>query len=249
MLRGSKMMLADHWIGMSMAPRKIAMLMGALALTGLASLPAAATTTVLTGSGQMDWTGQFLGSSTGNTQTTPTAPFGNDYSLSVPGQYSFLDSFGKQSNALTGTRSSVGPYAFQDTYEFSLGQAASGDALTVSLNLGQGPSATFDISDLQFRLYAVPSGSTPGLSIPGGGMIVTPWMGTPGASSGNPIQASFSDLQAGTYFLDVAGTADGANGGTYVGQLNLNAVPLPGALWLLLSGLGLFGLATRRVRL
>jgi len=210
--------------------------LSALGLAGLASsLPAGATTVVLPGSGQLSWTAQFLGSSGGNTQTTPpSSSFGNDYMLSVPGQYSFLDQFlSQQSNALTvGTPSTVGSYAFQDTYKFSINQAASGDALTVSLNLKPGTGMpVFDISNLQFRLYEVASNAVqPGLGIPAGSTLVTAWMGTTGPSNGTAIQAHFSGIQAGTYFLDVAGTADGSSGGTYVGQLNLAPVPLPAAL-------------------
>lgn len=165
-----------------------------------------------------------------------------------PGQYSFLDSFSNpQSNVLTGvTPSTVGSYAFQDTYKFSVSQAASGDVLTVSLNLGTA-SPVFDISNLLFRLYEVSSNAIqPGLGVPPGSTLITAWMGTAGPSTGTSIQANFSGIQAGTYFLDVAGTADGSSGGTYVGQLNLAPVPLPAALPLLLSGLGLFGAFRRR---
>jgi hypothetical protein len=227
-------------------------LLGVVGLAGLASsLPAGAATVVLPSPGQLFWTAQFLGSSSGNTQTTPSGNFGNDYMLSVPGQYSFIDSFSSpQSNVLTGVApSAVGSYAFQDTYKFSVNQAASGDVLTVSLNLGSA-LPTFDISNLQFRLYEVSSNSVqPGLGIPPGSTPITAWMGTSGPSNGTSIQANFSGIQAGTYFLDVAGTADGSAGGTYVGQLNLAPVPLPAALPLLLSGLGLFGALRRRAAL
>jgi hypothetical protein len=229
--------------------KRMVALLGALGLVGLvSSLPAEATTVVLPSPGQMFWTAQFLGSSSGNTQTTPSGNFGNDYMLSVPGQYSFIDSFSSpQSNALTGVApSTVGSYDFQDTYKFSVSQAASGDALTVSLNLGT-VSPVFDISNLQFRLYEVSSNTVqPGLGIPPGSTLITSWMGTSGPSNGTAIQANFAGIQPGTYFLDVAGTADGSSGGTYVGQLNLAPVPLPAALPLLLSGLGLFGAFRRR---
>lgn len=226
---------------------KVLALLGALGLAGLASsLPAEAATVVLPSPGQMSWTGQFLGSSGGNTQTTPSGNFGNDYMLSVPGQYSFVDSFSNQSSVLTGVTSPVGSYAFQDTYKFSISEAAAGDALTVSLNLSVG-TPVFDISNLQFRLYEVASNAVqPGLNIPAGSTLITAWTGTAGPSTGAAIQANFSGIQAGTYFLDVAGTADGSSGGTYVGQLNLAPVPIPTALPLLLSGLGVFGGLWRR---
>ena len=231
--------------------KRMVALLGALGLAGLASsVPAGAATVVLPSPGQLFWTTQFLGSASGNTQTTPSGNFGNDYMLSVPGQYSFQDSFSSpQANVLTGTTSSVGSYAFQDSYKFTVSQGASGDVLTVSLNLGT-VAPTFDISNLQFRLYEVASSTVqPGLGIPPGSTLIKAWMGTSGPSNGTAIQANFSGIQAGTYFLDVAGTADGSSGGTYVGQLNLAPVPLPAALPLLLSGLGLFGALRRRAAL
>ncbi len=243
-------MNAKNLIGIVLSMRRTALLMG-VTVCGAASLPAEASTVALTDSGQMYWTAQFVGSSTGNTQTVPTGQYGNDYSLSVPGQYSFLDSFGNQTNVLTGTGgSTIGSYAFQDSYKFSLSQAANGDALVVSLNL-QGASTSFNISNLQFRLYEVSSSSAqPGLAIPAGSTVITPWTGISGSSNGTSIQADFSSVQSGTYFLDVAGTANGSEGGTYIGQLNLSPVPLPAAFWLFVSGLGLFGgLARSRSRI
>jgi hypothetical protein len=221
------------------------------------SFAASASTITLSGSGQMYWTAQFLGSAGGNTQTTPSGNYGNTYSLGVPGEYAFLDQFtSTQSYPLLNSSNvpfensgtPVGTYAFQDTYEFSISSAASGDLLAVSLNLPAGFGASYNISDLQFRLYEVPPSSTPGLVPPAGSTIITNWMGISGNDNGNPIGASFTNIQSGTYFLDIAGTADGSLGGQYTGQLELRStVPLPGALALLLSGLsGLGGLFARR---
>ena len=224
----------------------------------LVSFAAVADDITLNGSGQLDWTAQFLGSASGNTQTTPAAPDGNTYTLAVPGQYGFLDQFtAPQSSPLVdgsntpfeNSGTPVGTYAFQDTYAFTIGAAASGDVLAVSLSLQSPLQSIFNISDLQLRLYEVPSASTPGLNIPAGSTLVTSWQGIPGNDSGSPIQATFSNLQSGTYFLDIAGTADGSSGGTYVGQLNLSPVPLPDALPLLLTGLGGLGWLARRRRL
>jgi hypothetical protein len=225
---------------------KTAALAGAFGLLGLTSLPATAATIDLGGSGLMNWGAQLLGSASGNVETTPpTSDYGNNYALSVPGQYTFFDSFGHQSNVITGTSSPVGTYSFQDTYEFSVSQVASGGVLAVSLNLGSG-TPIFDISNLQLRLYEVTSTSVkPGPGLPPGSTLITAWMGTSGPSTGQSIQTQFSGLTAGTYFLDVAGTADGSSGGAYVGQINFSPpvapVPLPAALPMLLSGLGLLG--------
>jgi hypothetical protein len=234
-------------------------------LTGVflvASFAASASDITLDGTGQMYWTAQFLGSSSGNTQSTPTptgtTPTGNTYTLGVPGQYGFIDQFAAPQSAplvnssnvpFENSGSPVGTYSFQDTYEFSVSAPAAGDVLAVSLAL-QGPlQSDFNISNLQFRLYEVPSSSmTPGLTIPTGSTVLTNWQGISGNDSGNAIQADFSNMQSGTYFLDIAGTADGQSGGTYIGQLNLNPVPLPPALPLLVCGLaGLGGMVRRRI--
>ncbi len=226
-----------------------------MVLTGallLASFAASASNITLDGSGQMSWTAQFLGSSGGNTQSTPT---GNTYTLAVPGQYGFIDQFTAPQSAplvdssnvpFENSGSPVGTYSFQDSYEFSVGVPAAGDVLAVSLAL-QGPlQSNFNISNLQFRLYEVPPSSTPGLTPPAGSTVLTGWQGISGNDSGTAIQANFSNLQSGTYFLDIAGTADGTSGGTYVGQLNLSPVPLPAGLPLLLCGVAGLGALVRR---
>jgi hypothetical protein len=196
----------------------------------------------------MDWTAQFLGSSNGNTQSTPSGLYGNTYSLAVPGEYIFQDQFtaSQSSTPLLNVSSPVGSYAFQDTYEFSVGQAASGDVLAVSLALQAPFQSLFNISDLQFRLYEVPPSAIPALTPPTGSTFLTAWTGISGNDSGRSISTNFSNLQAGTYFLDIAGTADGTSGGTYIGQLNLSPVPLPGTLPLLLSAVAGLGLMARR---
>jgi hypothetical protein len=197
-----------------------------------------ASTVTLDGSGGMVYTYQFLWSN-------PSSPtINNDYDLAVPGQYTFSDSFVSQQplSPNLGT-SSVGAYDFQDSYRFTIGSGASGDTLVAALGLGD----TFDIANLQFRLYEVPSATTAPMvgGIPVGSTLITSWMGPPAGS--NEVQATFSNIQSGTYILDVAGIANGTNGGTYIGQLNVNSVPLPASLPLVLSGLGgLWALARRR---
>jgi hypothetical protein len=220
-----------------------------LAFSGILAAPAVAGTVSLTGSGQMYWTGEYLGTSGGDTPTTPTGTYGNNYALSLPGQYTFQDQFSAPQAYTLSPSSPVGSYSFQDTYEFSLSAPAQGDVLAVSLNLSGIPSSTFNIQNLQFRLYEVPSPPpAPGLTIPPGSTIITPWMGITGNDSGTAIQANFNNVQSGTYFLDIAGTASGTSGGTYIGQLNLSPVPLPAGIWLLLSGLGGIGALARKRR-
>ena len=203
---------------------------------------AAAVTVPLSGSGSMTRSYQYLAPNA----ATPT-DYSVDYLLAVPGQYIFSNQFLAQQSAsnVLATSSAVGGYSFMDSYRFAVSTAASGDALVVSLGLGQ----TFDISNLQMRLYDVTAASQQAPIVPGvpsGSQVLTPWIGTPGSST-TSITATFYNLVAGrTYLLDIAGIADGLAGGTYVGQMNLQAVPLPGAAWLLISGLGGIGLFRRR---
>jgi hypothetical protein len=211
-----------------------------LAVAAFGPALAAASTVSLNGSGSMSDSFQYLG-------TNPATPtIGSDYLLAVPGQYTFTDTFLQQQTTVLGT-SSVGDYAFQDSYRFTVSAGANGDTLVAQLGL----PTTYNISNLQFRLYDVTAAAsqTPLVGgVPAGSTFLTKWIGPqPGQNS---VSASFAGVVAGdTYILDVAGIASGTSGGTYVGQLNLAPVPLPAAAWLLCSGLGLIGgLARRRAR-
>ena len=220
-----------------------------LTINGVLATHAAAATLALPGSGQMFWTAEFLGTSGGDTATTATGSYGNNYALSVPGQYTFQNQFNASQAFTLSPSRPVGSYSFQDTYEFSMSTPAQGDLLAVSLNLLGNGNTSFNIQNLQFRLYEVPSPvPTPGLSILAGSTPITLWTGITGNDNGTVISANFGNVQSGTYFLDIAGTASGTQGGTYVGQLNLTPVPLPAAAWLLLSGIGSFGALARKRR-
>jgi hypothetical protein len=215
------------------------LLASSTALVALAPRGAEASTVTLDGSGQMSFSFQFLWSD----PSTPS--LGNDYVLGVPGQYTFLDQFlTQQPSSPNLATSTVGPYDFQDSYRFTIGKGAGGDVLTASLTSG----SAFDISNLQFRLYSVPSSTTAPVvgGLPGGATLVQSWIGAPAGS--NSIVATFAGIQTGTYILDIAGIASGTSGGTYVGQLDLvSAVPVPAAVWLFGSALALAGTRLRRL--
>jgi hypothetical protein len=212
--------------------------MVAMVLAGAMPERSHASTILLNGTGTMSYTYQYVNSSPSN----PTVS--NDYALAVAGQYTFLDSFTSEQTGTSLGTTSVGAYDFQDSYRFTINAGASGDTMVASLGLGD----TFDINDLQFRLYEVATPTTaPQIGgIPSGSNLITGWMGPPAGS--NEVSATFTGIQSGTYILDVAGIASGTSGGTYVGQLNLNPVPLPAALWLLASGLGLLRFAVPRTQ-
>jgi len=210
---------------------------GAILALQLSPAVTEAATLPLNGSGAMSYSFQFTGTSPG----TPTVD--SDYLLAVPGQYTFTDTFTAPQTATLGT-SAVGSYDFQDSYRFSVAAGATGDTLVAQLGL----PPTFDMTNLQFRLYDVTAASsmTPVVGgVPPGSVMLTPWLGPQAGQSA--ISASFSGIVGGdTYILDVAGIASGTSGGTYIGQLNLAPVPLPAAAWLLAAGLGVVGAALRR---
>lgn len=186
----------------------------------------------------------------GSTAAAPvySTQSGSDYLLAVPGQYNFNHFFAAAQTGVLGTDAMAGDYAFQDSYVFQVGAGASGDSAVATLNLPQ----SFSMMDLQMRLYQITSGtSTPivGQSLSGQPSLVSVisgWVGSPGAAT-QEIVANFSGLTtAGTYVLDIAGTATGSSGGQYFGALDLQPVPLPASTWFLLSGIGAFMLVNRR---
>ncbi|WP_317204512.1 FxDxF family PEP-CTERM protein [Janthinobacterium sp.] len=57
---------------------------------------------------------------------------------------------------------------------------------------------------------------------------------------------SFSNLAAGSYYLQVGGNAASGKAGSFGGNLTVSAVPEPETFGMLLGGLGLLGLISRR---
>lgn len=71
--------------------------------------------------------------------------------------------------------------------------------------------------------------------------------GAPSASSSALPSFTFEGLTAGNYQLTIAGHAIGSQGGSYIGELAaMPAVPEPGSIALVLSGLALVGAIARR---
>lgn len=138
-------------------------------------------------------------------------------------------------------------YGFYDDYVFTIGSNTV-DSITSTINLG----SLSAISNLTVRLYNASSNPTlPVLGRPVGGAIdawSTSLSFAPNLSGTTAVLAP-QTLSAGTYVLEVRGNVTGSGGGAYSGTLSLTPVPLPAALPFLLSGLGLFGGLSRRVRL
>jgi hypothetical protein len=135
-------------------------------------------------------------------------------------------------------------YGFYDDFVFTITGAVA-DAITSTIDL----SKILEISDLSVRLYNF-SGNPdlPVLGMPHGGAIDA-WSQTLILAPGTNETVSvlpMTLLNAGTYVLEVRGNVTGSAGGSYTGSLNLVPTPLPAALPLLVSGIGLLGAAARR---
>ncbi len=170
-----------------------------------------------------------------------SAPFGNISALSIPGNFSYMDSWtAPQSTVVAGTSS-----GFYDDYVFTIG-AGQVDSITSSITLGN----MLGISGMQVRLYDYNANgqAAPLLTTPAPGTAFDAWSSTVafpgGTTTVNVLPAT--TLDAGTYVIEVRGTVTGTSGGNYVGSLNITPVPLPAALPALFGGLGLLAACRRR---
>jgi hypothetical protein len=174
---------------------------------------------------------------------SPTCPASAPM-YAVPGQYGYLQQFSSpQTTTISGSNiyggpvnGYLGPAGFIDDYFF---QIAPAQADVVSSTIGE--SGVFNISNLFAEIYSLTSNP--------GGLVTTTPLGTVDYATILPsgdatyLQINPTLLTAGSYVLQISGTANGTMGGSYQGDLNLTAVPLPAPLWLLLSGLGALGTA------
>lgn len=131
---------------------------------------------------------------------------------------------------------------FFDDYVFTIA-SSNIDSWTASLNLG----SLVGLSNLRVRLFNV-AGNTNGAGTldvvtgaPAGGSLLDSWSTPVSGGTGSYVIFNPAVLARGTYDLQVEADVSGIVSGTYVGQLNASPVPLPAALPLLLSGLGLVG--------
>jgi hypothetical protein len=146
--------------------------------------------------------------------------------------------------AMTGSVPGAPGFSFYDDYVFTVA-AATVDSLTSEIDLG-----SLSIGNLEERVYSLaPNSTLPAINGPATG-FQTNWTApvnfTAGGVNGMTTVLNPTTLAAGTYVLEIRGDVTGSSGGTYSGELNLNPVPLPAALPLLLSGLGLLGFARKR---
>lgn len=177
-------------------------------------------TNVLAGAGTINPLGVSSSSTYGHTfdNPTPIIPDTIGLSSSVPGGFGFYDDF-----------------------LFTI-PAASTSSIASTIGL----SNILGIENLQVRLYSAALNSPlPVLGTPNG-IVLEGW--TTLIAPGSSISIiSPSSLSAGTYVLEVRGTATGTAGGSYSGVLNVTPVPVPGTLWLFGTAIGGM-LALRRRR-
>jgi hypothetical protein len=118
--------------------------------------------------------------------------------------------------------------SFTDNWYFSLSQTSNVGLAITSINLSIAPGLNTSISNLVAELVDNSTGNT---------VVVN------GATSYSGLS-----LANGNYDLIISGNADGTLGGIYAGAVAVQAVPLPAAAWLLLSGLASMGALARRRR-
>jgi hypothetical protein len=142
-------------------------------------------------------------------------------------------------------------FNFYDDFNFTVASSTI-DAVTSTIDL----NSLLEIDNLQMRLYNAsgnpvgpvlndsPQGLLNGDLGPGGWSTGVNFV--VGGQQGTFTALPTTMLDAGTYVLQVRGDVMGTAGGSYSGTLNLQPVPLPAALPLMLSGLGLLGGMVRR---
>ncbi len=161
--------------------------------------------------------------------------------LSLPTTDTYTRSFNAPTTGQVGTTG----FGFYDDFVFSVA-TSSIDAITSTIDF----STVLGISNLQVRLYNFAlNPNPPVISGPPSGGVVDGWSNTLNLAPGTTQIVNVipqTGLSAGTYVLEVRGNVTGQFGGSYTGTLNLVPTPIPAALPLMLSGLGLFGFARRK---
>jgi hypothetical protein len=141
-----------------------------------------------------------------------------------------------------------GPWNFYDDYIFTVGTSGS----SIQSALISFSTSFYGISDLQGRIIGAGGtfNAANNLGNPASGnTVVDGWTSTVVASGVNIVNLNKTAFGPGTYDLQIRGEVLGAPPiGGYGGVIAFTPVPLPAALPLLLSGLGLFGGLKRRTR-
>jgi hypothetical protein len=177
--------------------------------------------------------------------------------VTAGGTFTYNQTFGPLGSFSVTTGASSANYAFYTDYVFSVGPGSL-DTISSTINLG----TAYAVNGFQARLYSYNAGGNQNLTVPGltsaglsaynsmalNGGVLDAWSSVLnlGGTTATSLVIPETTLAAGTYVLELRGTSVGAAGGSFSGVLNVTPVPLPAALPLLMSGLGLLGLRRRR---
>lgn len=177
-------------------------------------------------------------SNTGIGTSTPGAD-GNISDLSVPGSYTYANTFNANQ---TGNPYGTTGNGFYDDWVFQV-SAATVNSITSTIAL----TNALSISGLNVELYDFNANGqlAPVTGTPAGSY----WQAVTLVNAGGVTveQINATGLAAGTYVLQVSGTANGTSGGSYSGTLNVDLpVPLPGGLALMTGGVLLLAPFARR---
>jgi hypothetical protein len=168
----------------------------------------------------------------------PAQSFSFGDSFNQAGNVSTSADFGATVGSLTGS-----PWNFQDNILFSTNGATVQSQAIAQLT---GPTS---VTDLQIRIISL-TNNTPANAghLVGNGSVTTiqsGWTNLQIPVLNTNITATLANfVNPGSYILQVRGEA--AAGSSYSGTISFTPVPLPAALPLLLSGLGVFGSFARR---
>jgi hypothetical protein len=173
---------------------------------------------------------------------------GNGTLLTTPGTDNYGNSFTVPNgqNLVIGAPLTGGGFGFYDDYIIQITDSTV-NSITSTITLG----ASSGISNLQVRLFALPSdpsyGTNAALHISPGVPAINAWSTAISAGSQTVTYSVLPDttLAAGTYVLQVRGLVSGTSNGSYSGVIN-TVVPVPAAVWLFGSALGMLAWVRRK---
>lgn len=134
-------------------------------------------------------------------------------------------------------------FEFYDDYVFTVTGAVA-NSVTSTISMG----ALLGINNLQARLFALTS-PLPYIGAPPSGTLIQAWgaaFSCGAGCSGETVVLANTVLAPGTYVLELRGIVSGSLSGSYGGALNLTPIPVPAAVWLFGSALGLIAVMRRR---